>query len=77
MADQLAEGARPLPLAVAADPGHGQLGVIVKDRQRDAAEEGEGADVAVEERFQERTFIVSDKRSQCGLRRIGLHEGSV
>ena len=64
MADKSAEGPRPFALAVAADPGHRQLGVVIEDRQRDAAEEGERADMAVEKGFRR-------------LRRIGLHEGRI
>ena len=41
VADQLGEGARALALAVAADLGHRDLRVVVQDRQRHAAEEGE------------------------------------
>ena len=46
---QLGEGARPLAPAVAEDAGHRQLGVVVEDRPRHAAQEGEGRVVAVEE----------------------------
>jgi hypothetical protein len=46
---QLGEGAGPLPLAAAQDPGHRQPGVVVEDRLGHAAQEGEGRVVAVEE----------------------------
>jgi len=32
IANQVTEGPRPLPLAITTNPGHGQLGVIIKDR---------------------------------------------
>ena len=37
--------------AAAGDLGHGDLGVVVADPARDAAEEGEGPDVPLEERL--------------------------
>jgi hypothetical protein len=43
------ELAGDLPLAAAGDLGDGDLGVVVADASRDAAEEREGADVALEE----------------------------
>jgi hypothetical protein len=46
---QLGEGAGPPPLAAAQDAGHRQPGVVVEDRARHAAEEGEGRVVPVEE----------------------------
>ena len=64
MADQLGEGARAGTLAVAEDPGHRQLGVVVQDRLRHAAEKGKGRDVPVQEGFRR-------------LRRIGLYERRV
>ena len=39
------------PLAAAGDLGDGDLGVVVADPPRHAAEEGEGADVPLEERL--------------------------
>lgn len=64
VAHQLGEGARTLTLSVAADLGHCDLGVVVQDRQRHAAEEGEGGDMPVEKSF-------------GGLPRIRLHEAGV
>src|SRR5450432_3369095 len=49
MADQFAEGPRPLPLTVAADLRHRDLQIVVEDRQRHAAEERKRRDMAVEE----------------------------
>ena len=46
---QLGKGARPLALAIAKDAGHRQLGVVVENRLRHAAQKGEGRVVAVEE----------------------------
>ena len=46
---QLGEGLRAPPLAVAQDAGNRDLGVVVEDRPRHAAEEREGLDVAVAE----------------------------
>jgi hypothetical protein len=40
-----------LSLPAAGDPGDGDLGVVVADPPRDAAEEGKGAGVALEERL--------------------------
>ena len=64
MADQLGEGARAGSLAIAQDPRHRQLGVVVKDRQRYPAEKGKGRNVPVQKRFRR-------------LRRIGLHKRRV
>ena len=64
MAEQLCECLSALALAVAADLGHRDLGVVVQDRHRHAAEEGEGAYVPVQEGFR-------------GLARIGLDEAGV
>ena len=49
VADQTGKCPGPLAPAVAADPGHRQLEVVVEDRPRHAAKEGEGRCVAVEE----------------------------
>jgi hypothetical protein len=51
VAHQLGECPRPLALAVAADLGHRDLEIVVEDRPRHAAEEGEGRDMAVQEGF--------------------------
>ena len=64
VADQLGERLGALTLAVAADLGHRDLGVVVQDRHRHAAEEGEGAHVPVQEGFR-------------GLARVGLDEAGV
>jgi hypothetical protein len=64
VADKLAEGPRPLPFAVTANPRNRQLGVVVEDRQRHAAEEGERTDVPIQERLGR-------------LRRKRLHERSI
>src|SRR5215208_4515236 len=64
MADQLGESTRPDALPVADNPGHRQLGVVIKDRLRHPAEKGKGRDVPVQECFRR-------------LRRIGLHERRV
>ena len=61
---QLAEHARPLPCSVAQDPRHRQLGVVVQDRRRHAAEERERRNVTGAERLRR-------------LRRIGLHEAGI
>ena len=61
---QLGEHARALPLAITQDAGHRDLGVVVEDRLRHAAEERERLNVAVAEGFRR-------------LRRIGHHEAGV
>ena len=61
---QLAEHPRALPLAVTQDAGHRDLGVVVEDRLRHAAEEAERSHVAVAERFRR-------------LRRIGHHKAGI
>ena len=61
---QLGEGARPLALAITEDAGHRQLGVVVEDRARHAAQEGERRVVAVEEGLEP-------------LGRVGLDEAGV
>jgi hypothetical protein len=48
---QFREGDGPLAGPVAEDLRHGKRGVVEQNRQRHAAEEGEGRDVAVAERF--------------------------
>ena len=50
--------------AVAQDPRHRQRRVVIEDRARNPAEEGEGADMAVQERLRR-------------LLRIGLHEPDI
>src|SRR5215207_9189401 len=44
---QLGKAARALPLAVAQDAGHRQLGVVIQDRTRHPAEEAEGGNMPV------------------------------
>ena len=61
---QLGEDPRALPLAVAQDARNRDLGVVVEDRLRHAAEESEGLHVAVAEGFRR-------------LRRIRHHEAGV
>ena len=61
---QLAEHARPLPGAVAQDARHRQLGVVIQDRHRHAAEERERRHLPGTERLRR-------------LRRIRLHEPGV
>ncbi len=61
---QLREDPRALPRAVAQDPGHRELGVVVQDRERNPAEEGERRHVTVAECLRR-------------LRRIRLHEDRV
>ena len=51
VADQFGKGPRPLTLAVAQDLGHRDGGVVVQNRQRHAAEEGERRHMPVEECF--------------------------
>jgi hypothetical protein len=51
MADQFGERPGPLALAVAADLGHRDRGVVIQKRQRHPAEERERRHMAVEERF--------------------------
>jgi len=48
---QLGENARPLPLPVAKNAGHCDLGVVIKDGLRNAAKEAECLNVAVAEGF--------------------------
>ena len=64
MADQFRERPRPLSPAVAADPGHRDLEIVVEHRQRHAAEEGEGRHMPVQEGLRR-------------LGRIGLHERGI
>jgi hypothetical protein len=64
MADKLREGAGALALAVPENPSHRDFKIIVQDRDRNAAEEGEGQDMAVE-------------KGLSRLRRIGLDEAGV
>src|SRR5512135_3910526 len=45
------EGIGDLSVAAAGDPGHGDLRVVVADPPGHPAEEGEGADVSLEERL--------------------------
>ena len=61
---QLAEHLRALPHPVAQDARDRDLGVVVEDRPRHAAEEGEGLHVPVAERL-------------LGLGRIGRHEAGI
>src|SRR5438270_4007563 len=61
---QLAEHSRPLPRPIAQDAGHRQLGIVVEDRLRYAAEEAKCGVVPVAKRF-------------GGFRRIGLHKAGV
>ena len=68
---EFAENTSPLPLAVTQNLGNGNFGVVIKERERNAAEKGKGRDVAVAKR-QKRTFIVSDKRSQYRLSRVSF-----
>jgi hypothetical protein len=51
MADQLGEGPCPLALPVTADLRHRDLEIIVEDRQRHTAEEGEARDMTIKERL--------------------------
>jgi len=62
--DALRERPRALTGAVAQDPRHCRGRVVVKHRKRNPAEEGKGADMAVQERLRR-------------LPRIGLHEPQV
>jgi hypothetical protein len=48
---QLGKAARALASAIAQDPSHRQLGVVVQDRARHPTEEAEGGDVPVQESF--------------------------
>ena len=64
VADQLREGAGSIAPAIAADLRHRDLGVVVEERQRHAAEKGEGRDVAVQEGL-------------GGFPRIGLYEAGI
>src|SRR5439155_9746676 len=54
---QLAEHPRPLPLAVTEDAGHRDLGVVVENRLRHAAEECKRPNVTVAERFRRLSWI--------------------
>ena len=58
---QMRERLRPATRAVAQDPRHRKRRVVIEDRARNPAEEGEGADMAVEKGFRR-------------LPRIRLHE---
>ena len=53
-----------LAVAAAEDLGDGDLGVVVADPARDAAEEGEGPDVALEERLGALAREGADRRSR-------------
>ena len=64
VADEFGEGLRAPPFAVAQYLRHGDLEIVVENRQRNAAEKGEGRDMAVEKRLRR-------------LRRIGLDEAGV
>src|SRR5450755_3539066 len=48
---QFGEHARALPLAITEDAGHRDLGVVIQDRLRDAADECERPNVAIAEGF--------------------------
>src|SRR5271168_3297466 len=54
---QLGEHARALPLAVTENPGHRDLGIVVQDRLRNAAEECERPNVAVAKDFRRLCWI--------------------
>lgn len=58
---QLAEHARPHAFAIAENAGHGDLGVVVEDRLRYAAEEVEGPHVAVTKGFRRLGRIANDE----------------
>ena len=58
-----------LAVAAAGDPGDGDLGVVVADPAGDAAEEGEGPDVALEER------LGALAREGAGEDRVGVRQG--
>src|SRR6202521_4418870 len=64
MADEFGEGSGAQPLAVAENPRHRDLGVVVKNRNRNAAKKAEGRDMPVKKGFRR-------------LRRIGLDETGV
>ena len=64
VANQLAEGATAHADAIAQNARHGDLEIIIEDRERHGAEEGEGCNVAVEKRLGR-------------LGRIGLHEAGI
>ena len=64
VADQLAEGATAHADAIAQNARHGDLEIIIEERERHGAEEGEGCNVAVEKRLGR-------------LGRIGLHEAGI
>jgi hypothetical protein len=42
MADEFGKSPRPLPLSIAQNPRHGDLRIIVQNRQRHAAEKSKG-----------------------------------
>ena len=70
---QLAEHPRALTLAVAQDPRHRDLGVVVEDRLRHAAEERERLHVAVAERFRRLGRIGHDE-DRVGVRQVHREE---
>ena len=64
MADKFGEGSGAQPLAVAQNPRHRDLCVVVENRDRNRAKKAEGRDMAVKKGFRR-------------LRRIGLEETGV
>ena len=66
---QFGEYARPLPLAVTQDAGHRDLGVVIQDRLRNAAEECERPNMAVAEGFR-RLCRIADHEAGVRVRQV-------
>src|SRR5664279_3478138 len=70
---QLGEHARALPLAITEDAGHRDLGVVIQDRLRDAAEECERPNVAIAEGFR-RLCRIADHEAGIRVRQVKSEE---
>src|ERR1019366_2302100 len=70
---QLGEHARALPLAITEDTGHRDLGVVIQDRLRDAAEECERPNVAIAEGFR-RLCRIADYEAGVRVRQVKSEE---
>ena len=70
---QLGETAGPLPLPVAKNTSHGDLGVVIKDGLRNAAKEAERPNMAVAEGFR-RLGGVADHEAGVRVRQVKSEE---
>jgi len=66
---QFSEYARPLPLAVTQDAGHCDLGVVIQNRLRNAAEKCERPNMAVAEGFG-RLCRITDHKTGVRVRQV-------